>query len=218
MRQNILDKNGKIVGQAKFNEQLFDGEVNMALLHQVVNSYLANRSSLRAASTKTRADVKGSGAKPWRQKGTGRARVGEKRNPLWRKGGVVFGPKPRSVYKKIPKKMKLSALKSALNAKCSDRELIILNKLDVKYPKTKEFVSLIKNLNLAKKSLFVDRVFTENSRLSCRNLKDAALMRAADLNAYAAINCKNLVLTKEALEILEDRILSNKQNKVASRE
>jgi large subunit ribosomal protein L4 len=216
MKQNVLDKSGKVVAQMKLNEELFDGKVNIALLYQVVNSYLANRRSLRIASTKTRAEVKGSGVKPWRQKGTGRARVGERRNPLWRKGGIVFGPKPRRVYKKIPKKMKLSALKSALNAKCNDKELIIVDKLEIQSSKTEQFLDLVKNLNLSDKSLFVDRDFTKDSRLSCRNLKNTALARASDLNAHLSLNCKNLVLTKEALKILEDRILKRRSSKTTT--
>lgn len=212
MKHDILDKDGKVVEQIELDDRLFDGRVTMPLLHQVVNSYLANTKSLRLASTKTRADVAGSGAKPWRQKGTGRARVGEKRNPLWRKGGVVFGPKPRKTYKKIPKKIKLSALKSALNAKHKDNELIILDKLGVESSKTKQFSDLIRNLKLSKRSLFVDRDFSENSKLSSRNLQDIALARALDLNAYSALNCKNLVLTKAALEILENRILNKIKN------
>ena len=217
MKENVFNSKGEVVEQIELNENIFDGKISMSLLHQVVNSYLANAKSLRLASTKTRADVQGSGAKPWRQKGTGRARVGEKRNPLWRKGGVVFGPKPRKIRKKIPKKMKIAALKSALNAKYKDKELLILDKVDISSSKTRQFQDVVKNLKLLKKALFVDREFSRDCRLSSRNLKDIILARAPDLNAHSALNCKNIIITKDALKALEERILeiknSDKPNK-----
>jgi len=212
MKHDVFDKTGKVVENIELNDILFDGKVRIPLLHQVIYSYLANRRSLRLASTKTRRDVSGSGKKPWRQKGTGRARVGEKRNPLWRKGGVVFGPHPRRTYKKIPQKMKLAALKSALNAKYNDKELIIIDMLDISSSKTKQFSELVKNLKLLRKSLFVEKEFSKETRLSARNLQDIVLSRASDLNAHVALNCKNLILTKEALKVLEDRILSSNKD------
>ncbi len=212
MEYPVLNKEGKSLEKIKLNPAIFDKQVNLALLHQVVLSYISNLHSVRKASTKTRGEVKGSGVKPWRQKGTGRARVGEIRNPLWRKGGVVFGPKPRYVYKTIPKKMKLLALKSALNAKLNDKELLILDKLETNSFKTKEFYNLIKNLKLEKRSLFVDEAFSKEVMLSARNLENIDLVRAKDLNAYLALNCKNLILTRKALEILEGRIIKVKFN------
>jgi large subunit ribosomal protein L4 len=216
MEQDILNRSGKVVGQVKLNQKIFDGRINMSLLYQVINSYLANKASLRKASTKTRGQVSGSGRKPWRQKGTGRARVGELRNPLWRKGGVVFGPKVRNAYKKIPPKMRLAALKSALNSKYNDKELLVLDKLEVKAAKTKEFFQMVKNLKLKKRSLFVDKEFNRECLLSSRNINTVALARASDLNAYLALNCKDLVVTKEALSILENRILGGHKSQVTS--
>ena len=216
MEQDILNRSGKVVGQVKLNKEIFDGRVNMGLLYQVINSYLANRASLKKAATKTRGQVSGSGKKPWRQKGTGRARVGELRNPLWRKGGVVFGPKVRSVYRKIPPKMRLAALKSALNAKHKDKELVVLDKLEVKAVKTKDFFQMVKNLKLKKRSLFVDKELTRECLLSSRNIPTVALARASDLNAYLALDCKDLVVTKEALSILESRILGSHKPQVTS--
>ncbi|RKY43750.1 MAG: 50S ribosomal protein L4, partial [Candidatus Omnitrophota bacterium] len=195
MEYPLLSKEGKNLRNIELNPQIFDGKVNLGLLTQAVYCYLNNLHSIRKASTKTRAEVKGSGAKPWRQKGTGRARVGEIRNPLWRKGGVVFGPKPRYVYKNIPKKMKAQALKSALNAKFKDKELFILEDLKVNSKKTKDFLKIIKALNLNKRSLFVDENFSPKILLSVKNLKNIELVRAKDLNAYQVLNYKNLILT-----------------------
>lgn len=212
MQEKIIDINGKTVEKMELNKKVFDKTVNIALLHQVVYCYLANKRCVRYASTKTRAEVAGSGAKPWRQKGTGRARVGEIRNPIWRKGGVVFGPKPRRVYKKIPKKMKISALKSALNAKQRDKELVILDKLKIKSAKTKELSTILKKLKLNKKSLFVDKTFSKDSLYASRNIHNMSLSQASDLNAYLALSCKHLVITKDALAVLENRILGKKNN------
>ena len=207
MEYPLLSKEGKNLKKIKLNSQIFDGKVNLALLAQVVYCYLNNLHSVKKASSKTRAEVKGSGAKPWRQKGTGRARVGEIRNPLWRKGGVVFGPKPRYVYKNIPKKMKALALKSALNAKFKDKELFILEDLKVNSKKTKDFLKIIKALNLNKRSLFVDENFSQEVLLSTKNLKNIELVRAKDLNAYQVLNYKNLILTLNSLKVLEERII-----------
>ncbi|MBN2120091.1 MAG: 50S ribosomal protein L4 [Candidatus Omnitrophica bacterium] len=211
MECQVLNKDGKVVSKVKLNQSVFDGRVNMALLYQSVNSYLNNKRSQRLAAVKTRAQVSGSGKKPWRQKGTGRARVGELRNPLWRKGGIVFGPKVRRVYRKIPHKMKRAALKSALNAKYNDKELVIMDKLQLDSPKTKELAAIIKKLGFTKRVLFVDKEFSKNCFLSSRNLEVVELERASDLNAYHALNCKNLVLTEEALKILEEKILKSKK-------
>ncbi|MFC1514548.1 50S ribosomal protein L4 [Candidatus Omnitrophota bacterium] len=217
MEHDILNKAGKVIGKVELNPDVFDGRVSMEVLYQAVNSYKANKTSMRMASTKNRAEVQGSGKKPWRQKGTGRARVGELRNPLWRKGGVVFGPRVRHVYRKVPKGLRLSALKSALNAKYGDKELVIMDKLDIEAPKTKTFAAVLKNLKLVKRSLFVDKVFSENLLLSSRNLQEVSLARADDLNAYLALDCKNLVITKDALSILEGRILSKPSRRKADK-
>jgi len=207
MEYPLLSKEGKNLGKIRLNPQVFDGKVNLALLAQAVYCYLNNLHSVKKASAKTRAEVKGSRAKPWRQKGTGRARVGDIRNPLWRKGGVVFGPKPRYVYKNIPKKMKAQALKSALNAKFKDKELFILEDLKVDSKKTKDFLKIIKALNLNKRSLFVDENFSPEALLSVKNLKNIELARAQDLNAYQVLNYKNLILTLNSLKVLEERII-----------
>ncbi len=207
MKVKTTDIKGKDSKEVSLNKKVFDNKVNMPLLCQAVNSYIANGKSRRLASTKTRAEVSGSGAKPWRQKGTGRARVGEKRNPIWVKGGIVFGPRPKKVYKRIPQKMKTSALKSALNAKYRDNQILFLDKLDIKSSKTRDFSNIVKNIKLYKRTVLVDKGFDKEARLSGRNIKNISLIRAADLNAYSALNCKKLVITAAALDLLQKRIL-----------
>jgi len=207
MEKEVVDFKGKVIDKIALRDEVFGSKVNTALLHQTVTSYLANQKSMKIASAKTRAEVKGSGAKPWRQKGTGRARVGEKRNPLWVKGGVVFGPKPRRVYKKIPVKMKARALESALSAKCKDGEMVILDSLQVSLNKTKDFANLLKKLKITKRSVFVDAGFSQELRKASSNLKAVNLMRASDLNAYWALNCRSLVITRKGIQVLEERLL-----------
>ncbi len=206
MKASIVDINGKQVRETNLSKDVFSGEINHDLLSQAVYSYLTNLKSQRLAKVKTRSEVKGSGAKPWRQKGTGRARVGTKRNPIWVKGGITFGPKPKKVYKKMPRKMKLKALKSALVSKYQDEQIIFLHSLDVDSPKTKSFMPILKNLNLDKRTVFVDKEFNKDVSFSSRNVKNVFLVRAQDLNAYSALNCRNLVVTEKGLEIITERI------------
>ncbi|MCM8831456.1 MAG: 50S ribosomal protein L4 [Candidatus Omnitrophica bacterium] len=203
----VLNTEGKEIDTITLNKTVFDGKVNMELLHQAVVTYLSNKRA-GLASTKTRAEVKGSGRKPWRQKGTGRARVGSIRSPLWRKGGIVFGPKPHSFRKLLPQKMKIGALKSALNAKLLDNEILILDNILLNVPKTKEFFKILKNLKLTNLSLkFVVPKVDLNLRLASRNIPKIEILQAQNLNTYDALNCKKIIFTKEALAIVENRIL-----------
>ncbi len=206
MKVKLLSIQGEEKGEIELDSRVFDGKVNRDLLAQVVKAYIANQQKILTASSKTRGEVKGSGQKPWRQKGTGRARVGERRNPLWRGGGVVFGPHPREVSRKIPKKMKIRALQSALNAKLKDSEIVFLDKLEVNKPKTKVFHEILGNLDLRRRSLFVDRALSREAVLASRNIKDVELRPAADINAYEVLNCRKLVVTKEGILSLEKRI------------
>jgi len=140
----VFNTQGKQVEEIILNSQVFDGEINIALIHQAVVTYLANQRK-GLALTKTRGNVRGGGRKPWKQKGTGRARVGSSRSPIWRGGGVTFGPSLRSYNKNFPKKMKAQALKSALNAKLRDQQILIIDDLFVNLPKTKLFFEIINN-------------------------------------------------------------------------
>jgi len=204
---DLLNMEGNAKDKFKLDQKVFDGKINYDLMHQAVVIYLANQRSY-TASTKTRGEVKGSNKKPWRQKGTGRARAGSIRSPLWRKGGVVFGPKPKEVYKELSKRMKILALKSALNAKLKDNELMILDSLSLNSCKTKEFFKILTNLKVEeKRNTFVVDSLEENLVLSSRNIEDIKLVKANDLNTYDALDCKNLIFTKNAILEVQNRIL-----------
>jgi len=207
MKCNLYNTEGKLLKEVSLNKKIFDGKVNQQLLYQVVNTYTASLHSVKKAATKTRGQVKGTGKKPWRQKGTGRARVGEARNPLWTKGGIVFGPHPRKVNVTIPKKIKIAALKSALNSKAVDSEMSLLDKLEIKEIKTKNFAKILANLNIDKKTLLVDLSISPELKLSARNIKNVTVTRAKDINAYLLLTHKNLVMTQKALETIEEKII-----------
>jgi len=202
----VLSIQGKEVEKIELAKRVFDGKISEALIHQAVVTYLANQRK-GLASTKTRGEVRGGGIKPWRQKGTGRARVGSIRSPLWRGGGVTFGPKPHSYYKDLPQKMKTMALKSALNAKLRDKEILILSDLKVASHKTKDFSKIVKSLKLdgVKVRVVVEKV-EPNLKLATGNMKKVLLAKASDVHATEVIDCKRLVLTKQALRDVEERI------------
>lgn len=201
----VLNMNGKVVGDFGLDPFVFDGKVNQELLNQAVVAYLSNQ-RLGLASTKTRGEVSGGGRKPWRQKGTGRARVGSTRSPLWRKGGILFGPKPHSFYKTLPKKMRLGSLKSALNSKVNDNEILVLDALEVDSGKTKDFFKVLKNLKLNGQRLCFVAETSETLKRAHKNIPNISLDEAADLNAYTALNCKKIIFTKAALEKIQERI------------
>lgn len=202
----VINIKGKEVDKIKLDALVFDGKINIDLMHQAVKVYLANQRK-GLASTKTRGEVRGGGRKPWRQKGTGRARVGSIRSPLWRGGGITFGPKPHSFNKDISKKMKTLALKSVLNAKVKDDEIMILNELVAATSKTKDFFNMLKGLklNTTKVKFVVDKL-DNNIKLSCRNIPKIAVEDARNLTTYTALNCKKLVFTKEAFKEVVDRV------------
>lgn len=202
----VWDQEGKIVGEIELNPKIFDGKINHALIHQAVVTYLANQRR-GLASTKTRGEVKGSGRKPWPQKGTGRARAGSIRSPLWRGGGIVFGPKPRDYSKKLSQRMRNLALKSALNAKLKDDQIMIIKEIKIEKPKTKEMVKILKNLKLngEKVRIVVDKL-DENLKLAIRNLEKAILENVDTLTTYTVLDCKKLIITKDSLKKLEERL------------
>lgn len=203
---NIVNIRGKEVEKVKLDNRVFDGKINPSLMHQAVVSYLANQRK-GLACAKTRGEVRGGGRKPWRQKGTGRARVGSIRSPIWRGGGVTFGPRPHSFRKDLPKKMRILALKSAFNAKLKDEEILILSELVMDSHKTKDFSKIIDKLKLNKGRVrFVVEKIENNLKLATRNIKTVFIARASDINAKEVIDCKRLVLTKEALKKVQERI------------
>jgi large subunit ribosomal protein L4 len=172
-------------------------------MHLAVKQYLA---SLRSGthSTKTRAEVSGSGKKPWRQKGTGRARVGEIRNPLWRKGGTVMGPKPRNYEAPLPKKMFRAALRSALAKKFKENQLNVVDAFSLESHKTKAFSQSLAKLGLDRKVLLVDHQENPNLWLAARNLSDVQLLPNLQVTPYHVLNAKHVVFTKAAIEALQE--------------
>jgi len=199
----VFNIKGEQVGEIELSDSIFAVEVRPDLMHRVVVNYLANQ-RLGTASTLTRAEVSGGGRKPWRQKGTGRARHGSIRSPLWRKGGIVFGPKPRSFKYKLPKKLKRLALKSALSSKVLDNELIVLDELTMEMPKTKEMIKILQNLKADKKSLIVIEDNNENVIKSARNIPGVMTTSADTLTVYDILNHDNLIMTKAAVERVEE--------------
>jgi large subunit ribosomal protein L4 len=206
MKLNVVDTTGKETGEIELDETVFDGKISHSLMHQAVVAYLANQRK-GLACTKTRGEVSGGGKKPWRQKGTGRARAGSIRSPLWYKGGITFGPKPHSFYKDLPKRMKALALKSALNAKLKDNEIMVLTELKMNSAKTKEFYAITKNLKIdGKRAIFIIDKKDNNVGLSSRNIGTIEIDAAQNLNTYNALDCKYIVFTREALQGVENRI------------
>jgi len=207
----VYNQEGKEIESLELDPIVFDGQVNLDVLYQAVLMYRANRRK-GLASTKTRGEVSGGGKKPWRQKGTGRARVGSIRSPLWRKGGVIFGPHPRDYSFRLPKKIKIAALKSSLNAKLNENNLLILDDLEIDVPKTKEATKILSNLKLnGNKSilLMLDKIDAK-SRLSFRNINYVDTISAADTNAYDVLKARKLIVTLSGLKILVDRIKGSK--------
>jgi len=175
-------------------------------LHEVVIMQLANRRA-GTASTKGRSEVRGGGAKPYRQKGTGRARAGTRSSPLWRGGGVVFGPRPRNYTYKVPKKVRRQALKMALTSKLQDNALIVVDKLDLETVKTKPFVEVMGALR-AKAALIVTDQKLENLELSSRNVPNVKVVRSEGLNVYDILKFQHLILLEPSVKQLEGRLLS----------
>ena len=187
----LFNKEGQQVGDIQLNEQVFGVEVNKYALHQVVVAQLA----------KTRSEVRGGGIKPWRQKGTGRARQGSIRAPQWIKGGVVFAPKPRDYRMSIPKSMRKVAMTSALTSKVAD--MVVLEDLTFEAPKTKEAVKML-NAFEAKKTLIITAEVNENVYKSARNIEGVTVMPVNNINVYDLLNCKTLMITKEAVNKIEE--------------
>ncbi|MGD8534401.1 MAG: 50S ribosomal protein L4 [Candidatus Aminicenantes bacterium] len=200
----VLDKSGKRVSEMNAPKEVFSYPVKEHLLYEAVVSFRANQRR-GTASTKTRAEVKGGGRKPWRQKGTGRARAGSIRSPIWRKGGVTFGPKPRSYYYSLPKKAKRNALKSVLSMKLAEKQLLILKALELKEPKTKDGAKLLKALKLDS-ALIVDDHQNTNLFLSLRNIPKIKAVDTNSVNVYDVLDHKWLVFSQKAFESLMEKL------------
>lgn len=194
---------GESVEELDLNADIFDVEINEHAVYTVVKNLLANRRQ-GTQSTLTRAEVRGGGRKPWRQKGTGRARQGSIRSPQWKGGGVVFAPKPRDYSYTTPKKIKRLALKSVLTSKVKENELIVVDSINFEAPKTKEMVKMLEAINADKKALIVIKRPEENVIKSAANLPTVCTTNANTLNVYDILKYNSLILTKEALEEIEE--------------
>lgn len=201
MMIDVLSKNGSKVSDIDLNEELYGGEVKEHLFYEVVKMQLANRRAGNA-STKTKGEVSGGGIKPWKQKGTGRARSGSTRSPVWRHGGTVFGPHPRDYSYKLPKKVMKEALKSALRLKVRDGRLKVYESLELTAPKSKLVLEVLKAAKLDNALIVIDGR-DRNLELAVRNLKDYKIISAGGINVYDILDYDNLVITRSALEKVE---------------
>ncbi len=208
----IYNTAGKEVDTIELDDKVFDGTVNTAVIHQAIRAYRANQRK-GLASTKTMGEVSGGGRKPWRQKGTGRARVGSIRSPLWRHGGVIFGPHPRDFSYTIPQKIKALALKSSLNAKIKESSFLVLDEFLLGKPKTKEAVNIFSNLKLNPRKektsynilLVLDKI-DDNLKRSLRNIDFLHINNARDVNTYEVLAHRKLIITKGGLSELTNRL------------
>lgn len=200
---NVLSQTGSSVGEIELNDAIFGIEPNESVVFDAV---IAQRASLRQGThkVKNRSEVAGGGRKPWRQKGTGRARQGSIRSPQWRGGGIVFGPTPRSYAYKLPKKVRRLALKSVLSAKVADTELVVLDALTLAAPKTKDFVQVLSNLKIESKALFVTADVEENVALAARNIPGVTVLTAEGINVLDLVGHNQVVMTKSAVEKIEE--------------
>jgi large subunit ribosomal protein L4 len=190
---------GEVVNQIELNDTVFAAEVNGSVLHAVVVNYLANQRQ-GTQSALTRAEVAGGGRKPWRQKGTGRARQGSTRAPQWTHGGIVFAPKPREYRYSLNKKTKLVAMRSALSSKLADNELVVVNAIELEEIKTKTVANMLNALGVEKKSLIVTADVDKNVVLASRNIEGNKTTFVGQLNVYDILNSGKLILTEDAVK------------------
>jgi len=200
---DVYDMQGKKVSDVELNASVFGIEPNEAVVHSVLVNYLANQRQ-GTQSTKTRAEVSGGGRKPWRQKGTGRARQGSIRAPQWIKGGIALGPKPRSYSYKVNKKEKQLAIKSLLSSKVLEKELTVVDKLEMKETKTKEMVKTLSNLKVEGKTLIIVADKNENVYLSSRNIEGVKAITLNMINVYDLLQYNKLVLPLDTVKKLEE--------------
>ena len=199
---NVLNTQGSIVGEIELSEEIFGAEINVPAMHAYVTAYNANQRQ-GTQSAKTRAEVSGGGKKPWRQKGTGRARQGSTRSPQWTHGGVVFAPKPRDYRMSLNKKLKRVALKSALSSKVASDKLVVLDALELSAAKTKEMVKVLANLKLTNALI----VLPENDDTvirAARNIPGVASTTVGTLNTYEVLKHNAVIITKAAVEKVEE--------------
>lgn len=199
----LYNVDGKEVGVAELSDAVFGIEPHSHVLHQAV---VMQQASERRGTHKVkgRSEVRGGGRKPWKQKGTGRARQGSIRSPQWKGGGIVFGPTPRSYAYKLPKKVRRLAIKSALSSKVKENEIIVLDQLTLDQPKTKQFTAIMKNLNVDRKALVVSAEYDDNVALSARNIPGIKFVAADGINVLDVLRYDKLIITKAAVEKVEE--------------
>ncbi|MEG0004864.1 MAG: 50S ribosomal protein L4 [Clostridium sp.] len=198
----LFNVNAEKVGEIELSDAVFGVEINAEVMHQVVKMQLANKRQ-GTQSALTRAEVRGGGIKPWRQKGTGRARQGSIRAPQWTHGGIVFAPKPRDYSFSMPKKVKRLALKSALSSKVASNEVIVLDSLSMEAPKTKTMVEMLSKFDV-KKTLIIVKESDENIYKSVRNIVGAHVIPVNNINVYDILKYDNMIITKDAVEKVEE--------------
>ncbi len=199
----LFDMAGNKKGEVELKAEVFGCEVNVPVLHSVVRAYLLNQRQ-GTQSTKTRAEVSGGGIKPWRQKGTGRARQGSTRSPQWTHGGIALGPKPRSWRVTINKKVKRLAMKSALSSKVVDNEMVVIDNLAMDAFKTKTIVNMLKGVNAGKKALIVTANVDNFVAKSASNIPGVKTATPGTLNVYDILNCDMFVVAKDAVAVIEE--------------
>ena len=209
MKMNIYSFEGKEAGALTVSDKWKEVKDAPQAIKDACVYYQA-KTRRGTASTKTRSELSFSTRKPWKQKGTGRARVGSIGSPIWRKGGIVFGPKPRDFSTKLPKKVRQLAIKSVLNKKIKDKEVIIIEEIVLEKPKTKELLSNLNKLKVGRKPLIITKDNDKNIQLSVRNISGADSSRASDLNAYILLAHGKMIITKDAWAELEKKFLGEK--------
>ncbi|MDH5637447.1 MAG: 50S ribosomal protein L4 [Nitrospinota bacterium] len=206
LKVDVLDTNRNKVGDAEVSPSIFEGKISMPLMHEMIVCQMANKRR-GTHSCKTRAEVRGGGRKPWKQKGTGRARAGSSRSPLFRGGGVIFGPKPRDYSYKLPKQARRAALISAISMKMKEGTLTVVDKISIEEPKTKKAMELLGSLGVSSKTLFVAAQLHTPTLLSFRNIQGVKILTAEKLNVYDVVNSDQVVIVQEALTALHERLL-----------
>ncbi|MBS4537355.1 50S ribosomal protein L4 [Clostridium sp. D2Q-11] len=199
----LYNLSGEQIDDIELKDSVFGVEVNQHVLYEVVKNQLANKRQ-GTQSVKTRSEVRGGGRKPWRQKGTGRARQGSIRAPHWVGGGVSFAPKPRDYSYSVPKKVRRLAMKSALSSKVIDNEIFVVDELKMEQPKTKDMVNILKNLNSSKKALIVMSEKDENVIKSAKNIPGVQTVLVNTLNVYDILKYDNFIITKDAVKKVEE--------------
>lgn len=200
---DVLNIRGEVVGDFELADDIFSAPINTFAVHQVVRNYLNNQRQ-GTQSTLTRSEVSGGGRKPWRQKGSGRARQGSTRSPQWYKGGVVFAPKPRDYGFSVNKKIRRIALKSALSDKLNEKNIIVLDELNFDAPRTKDMIAVLEALKVSSKALIVTEAAMKNVYLSTRNIPGVDTTTSETLNVYDILNHDKFIITKGAAEKVQE--------------